>query len=154
MQLNGLNNFFIYPGQKLKVTGTAAKNNTKPSQSSKSSIYTVQPGDSLSLIASKYNTTYQKIMQLNGLNNFFIYPGQKLKVTGTASGSSTRTSNSNSYRTPILATVTYIHGVNVHGMYLIVVQLLVKVSAHIGGMLIIGITQLQRMDTQLTIRQQ
>ena len=93
-------------------------------------------------------------MQLNGLNNFFIYPGQKLKVTGTASGSSTRTSNSNSYRTPILATVTYIHGVNVHGMYLIVVQLLVKVSAHIGGMLIIGITQLQRMDTQLTIRQQ
>jgi len=103
MQLNGLNNFFIYPGQKLKVTGTAAKNNTKPSQSSKSSIYTVQPGDSLSLIASKYNTTYQKIMQLNGLNNFFIYPGQKLKVTGTASGSSTRTSNSNSYRTPIFS---------------------------------------------------
>ncbi|KAK58223.1 LysM peptidoglycan-binding domain-containing protein [Staphylococcus lugdunensis] len=103
MQLNGLNNFFIYPGQKLKVTGTAAKNNTKPSQSSKSSIYTVQPGDSLSLIASKYNTTYQKIMQLNGLNNFFIYPGQKLKVTGTASDSSTRTSNSNSYRTPIFS---------------------------------------------------
>nr|WP_290125717.1 LysM peptidoglycan-binding domain-containing protein [Staphylococcus lugdunensis] len=103
MQLNGLNNFFIYPGQKLKVTGTAAKNNTKPSQSSKSSIYTVQPGDSLSLIASKYNTTYQKIMQLNGLNNFFIYPGQKLKVTSTASGSSTRTSNSNSYRTPIFS---------------------------------------------------
>ncbi|EHJ08523.1 N-acetylmuramoyl-L-alanine amidase, partial [Staphylococcus simiae CCM 7213 = CCUG 51256] len=56
------------------------------------SVYTVQAGDSLSLIASKYGTTYQKIMSLNGLNNFFIYPGQKLKVSGVASNT-TNTGN-------------------------------------------------------------
>ncbi|WP_255964705.1 LysM peptidoglycan-binding domain-containing protein, partial [Staphylococcus aureus] len=82
MSLNGLNNFFIYPGQKLKVTGNVSTN------SGGGSYYTVQAGDSLSLIASKYGTTYQKIMSLNGLNNFFIYPGQKLKVTGNVSTNS------------------------------------------------------------------
>ncbi|MDI1646657.1 LysM peptidoglycan-binding domain-containing protein, partial [Staphylococcus aureus] len=63
-------------------------NSSRPSTNSGGgSYYTVQAGDSLSLIASKYGTTYQNIMRLNGLNNFFIYPGQKLKVSGTASSS-------------------------------------------------------------------
>ena len=100
--LNGLKSNLIFPNQVLKVSGSS-KSTANRTANTSSSTYTVQPGDSLSLIASKYNTTYQKIMQLNGLNNFFIYPGQKLKVTGTASGSSTRTSNSNSYRTPIFS---------------------------------------------------
>ncbi|TXO15241.1 autolysin/adhesin Aaa, partial [Staphylococcus aureus] len=110
MRLNGLNNFFIYPGQKLKVSGTAsssnaASNSSRPSTNSGGgSYYTVQAGDSLSLIASKYGTTYQKIMSLNGLNNFFIYPGQKLKVTGnvsTNSGSATTTNRG--YNTPVFS---------------------------------------------------
>ena len=33
MKLNGLNNFFIYPGQKLKVVGTTAANTNSPSPS-------------------------------------------------------------------------------------------------------------------------
>ena len=93
MKLNGLNDFFIYPGQKLKVSGQApaqpkpAKKPARPATQTtqQGSTYTVQPGDSLSLIASKYGTTYQNIMTLNGLNDFFIYPGQKLKVSGTVS---------------------------------------------------------------------
>ena len=108
MRLNGLNNFFIYPGQKLKVSGTASSSNStsnssRPStNSSGGSYYTVQAGDSLSLIASKYGTTYQNIMRLNGLNNFFIYPGQKLKVTGNASTNSGSTTTTNrGYNTPV-----------------------------------------------------
>ncbi|UDI79166.1 LysM peptidoglycan-binding domain-containing protein [Staphylococcus taiwanensis] len=102
MDLNGLNSFIIYPGQKLKVSGTASSNshayhNSSANQSS--STYTVQYGDSLSLIASKYNTTYQHIMRLNGLSNFFIYPGQKLRVSGSAPANSygTRSVQSNYY---------------------------------------------------------
>lgn len=39
--------------------------------------YTVKKGDTLSGIAKKYNTTYQKIAQDNGLKNpHLIYPGQ------------------------------------------------------------------------------
>ena len=43
--------------------------------------YTVQSGDTLSGIASKYGASYQKIVQLNGLSNpNLIYVGQKLRV--------------------------------------------------------------------------
>ena len=84
--LNNLSSNLIFPNQVLKVAGSANTSSQRTSGGSSvsgGSTYTVQPGDSLSLIASKYGTTYQNIMSLNGLNNFFIYPGQKLKVTGT-----------------------------------------------------------------------
>lgn len=43
--------------------------------------YTVQSGDTLSNIASKYGTTYQKIAQLNSMSNpNLIYVGQKLRI--------------------------------------------------------------------------
>ena len=43
--------------------------------------YTVKSGDTLSEIAAKYGTTYQKIAQLNGIANpNKIYVGQKLRV--------------------------------------------------------------------------
>lgn len=43
--------------------------------------YTVRKGDTLSAIASKYGTTYQKIAQLNGISNpNLIYAGQRLRV--------------------------------------------------------------------------
>ena len=80
--LNNLTSNLIFPNQVLKVSGSSnsTSNSSRPSTNSGGgSYYTVQAGDSLSLIASKYGTTYQNIMRLNGLNNFFIYPGQKLK---------------------------------------------------------------------------
>ena len=71
---NGIANpNLIYPGQVLKiVTGTNAGNTT---------TYTVVAGDTLSAIAKKYGTTYQKIASDNGiLNPNLIYPGQVLKI--------------------------------------------------------------------------
>ena len=43
--------------------------------------YTVQSGDTLSGIAAKYGTSYQKVAQLNGISNpNVIYVGQRLRV--------------------------------------------------------------------------
>lgn len=110
MSLNGLSNTIIYPGQKLKVNGTAtsssntgsSSNSGASNASSSTSTYTVKSGDSLSAIAARYGTTYQKIMSLNGLSNFIIYPGQKLKVSGTtsSSGSTSNSNNNSGYTSP------------------------------------------------------
>lgn len=43
--------------------------------------YTVKSGDTLSKIAKEYNTTYQKLAELNGIQNpNKIYVGQKIRV--------------------------------------------------------------------------
>ncbi|HGS8615764.1 TPA: LysM peptidoglycan-binding domain-containing protein [Enterococcus faecalis] len=67
--LNGLTNpNLIYPGQVLKVNGSATSN-----------VYTVKYGDNLSSIAAKLGTNYQALATLNGLANpNLIYPGQTL----------------------------------------------------------------------------
>lgn len=59
-------------------------------------VYTVVPGDTLSGIASRYGTTYQKIAADNGIANpNLIYPGQTLKIyPGCDSGN---TSDGNTY---------------------------------------------------------
>lgn len=43
--------------------------------------YTVKSGDLLWRIADENNTTISKIMELNGLTSYMIYPGQVLKVS-------------------------------------------------------------------------
>lgn len=70
--LNGLSNpNWIYPGQRLKVTGNVGAQRT----------YTVRYGDTLSSIASRYGTTWQNLQRLNSLRNpNWIYPGQKLNI--------------------------------------------------------------------------
>jgi lipoprotein-anchoring transpeptidase ErfK/SrfK len=52
--------------------------------------YIVQPGDTLGKIAARYGTSVSRLMALNGLRNpNLIWVGQRLKVSGTASGGST-----------------------------------------------------------------
>ena len=47
-------------------------------------IYTVVKGDTLSSIAKKYGTTYQKLAKYNGIENpNLIHVGQKIKIPGT-----------------------------------------------------------------------
>ncbi|WP_404332845.1 LysM peptidoglycan-binding domain-containing protein [Mesobacillus maritimus] len=43
-------------------------------------IYTVQPGDSLSVIAKRFNVSVTSIMELNGLSTSTIFVGQNLRL--------------------------------------------------------------------------
>lgn len=74
--LNGIKNpNLIYVGQQLKINGTPTQTNTN------SITYIVKKGDTLSSIASKYGTTYQKLAKDNGISNpNKIYPGQKIII--------------------------------------------------------------------------
>lgn len=49
-------------------------------------VYTVKSGDTLSGIAAKYGTTYQKLAEYNGISNpNVISVGQKIRIPGTGS---------------------------------------------------------------------
>lgn len=62
--------------------------NTTPSLPESSGTYTIQKWDTLSSIARKYGTTYQKLAELNGIQDpSKIYVGQVLKVTGSSAPS-------------------------------------------------------------------
>lgn len=57
-----------------------------PIQAPVANTYTVQSGDTLSNIASKFGTSYQALASLNGISNpNLIYVGQVLRVSGSAS---------------------------------------------------------------------
>lgn len=78
----------LHVGTVLKLSGSAPAPAPKPA----ASTYTVKSGDTLSGIASKYGTTWQALAKLNGLSNpNVIYPGQKLKVSGSAAPAKART---------------------------------------------------------------
>ena len=89
LSLNGLKpSSVIYPGQKIKLSGSASSGATKSSSGSSSSSggsYTVKSGDTLSGIAARHSMGLSKILSLNGLKaTSTIYPGQKIKVSGSA----------------------------------------------------------------------
>lgn len=76
-KLQNLNNIpdpnTIFPGQKLKLKGSAT------------STYTVKSGDTLSGIASMYNTKTRTLQSLNDIPNpNRIYVGQKITLPGSA----------------------------------------------------------------------
>ena len=75
-RINNIDNpNLIYAGQVIKIP-TSGTNST-----SNVITYTVKKGDTLSGIASRYGTTYQKIAQDNGIANpNLIYAGQVLKI--------------------------------------------------------------------------
>lgn len=73
---------FIHP--KYDGDGGSSASTPAPATSSgtKTVTYTVKKGDTLSGIAAKYGTTYQKIAKENGISNpNYIKVGQKLKIT-------------------------------------------------------------------------
>lgn len=82
---NQLNSDAIYVGQILYVVKPAetpaAAAPTEPTTTTKAVTYTVQAGDSLYSIATKYGTTVQQLKTINNLASDTIYVGQVLKMT-------------------------------------------------------------------------
>jgi len=93
LKLNNLQaNTVIYPGQKVKLSGTAGDGGpAAPAPAAPApapaggQTYTVKPGDTLSGIASRYGVGLSEVFDWNGLNmGSIIYPGQQVKVGGGA----------------------------------------------------------------------
>lgn len=60
--------------------GEISKSETKPANQPEKKYYTVKSGDTLSAIANKYNTTVNKLVELNNIKNpNLIYPNQKIR---------------------------------------------------------------------------
>lgn len=71
--------------------GTTVTTPTTPSTGS-DTVYTVKAGDTLSSIAAKYGTTYQKLAAYNGISNpNIIHVGQKIKIPSGQASSTTWT---------------------------------------------------------------
>ncbi|MDJ1112055.1 MULTISPECIES: LysM peptidoglycan-binding domain-containing protein [Macrococcus] len=88
--LNNLSSNLIFPNQSLQVSRsvsntrpTTVQTVNRPAVQSGGKIHTVVSGDSLSLIAYRYNTSVNELMRLNNLTGYLIFPGQRLKVSGT-----------------------------------------------------------------------
>lgn len=88
------NSHFIVTGQTLKVPAKDAQvsenNNTaqaadKKADTENTSDVTVKAGDTLWTLAQQYNTSVEKLRELNGLaaDAYLIHPGNVLKVNGT-----------------------------------------------------------------------
>ncbi len=97
--LNNLKSDFIVAGKTLKVPGLAssASSTSKTSTSSTSSTYTVKSGDTLSHIAAKHNMSLSSLLQKNNVSSSSkIFPGDKLKVSGSTASSTSKKSSSSS----------------------------------------------------------
>jgi len=93
--------------------------NPNDSMNTETITYTVQSGDTLSSIASRYGTTVQELVDINGLSNpNLIYPGEVLRImtNSTTHGSETRGTGSIIYtvqRGNTLSQIANIYGVTV-----------------------------------------
>ncbi len=79
MSFNGLHNYIIYPGEKLKVV-SGGYNHSAYRPAVTYGHYKVQFGDTLSLIAQKYGTSIAELRKLNGLYSNVIRQGAVLVV--------------------------------------------------------------------------
>ncbi|MBI4786633.1 MAG: LysM peptidoglycan-binding domain-containing protein [Chloroflexi bacterium] len=76
----------IYVGWSLKIPVTAP--NASGTRAAPAQTYIVQPGEFLTQIALRYETTVQAITLANNLpNDWLIYPGQRLTIPGAPNGS-------------------------------------------------------------------
>ena len=88
LKLNNLQpNTIIYPGQKIKLSGSGSAPAATPAApapaapATSGATYTVKAGDTLSAIASRHGVGLSDLFGWNSLNmRSIIYPGQKIKV--------------------------------------------------------------------------
>lgn len=82
-KMNNLKNNNLTINQKLLVSGTGETDNS----GSEYDTYIVKSGDSLWSIASRYNTTVDKLKDINNLSSNLLSIGQKLLIPKTGSSS-------------------------------------------------------------------
>ncbi len=76
---------FIHPGEKLRVSGAAAKPAKRSTGRGPSATHTVRAGETLTGIAARYDMSVTRLAKLNGRSaTTFIHPGEKLRVSGAA----------------------------------------------------------------------
>lgn len=82
---NGLTSDVIYVGQKLRIPLPVSQPTTPTPEPAPENyqVYSVVSGDSLSVIAKRFNTTVDAIRSLNKLTTDVIYVGQKLSIPTT-----------------------------------------------------------------------
>lgn len=103
--INGLSSNTIYVGQVLTVSGTSSNGSSDVSQNQ---TYTVVSGDSLSLIARKYNVTVNQIKETNNLTSDIIRVGQVLTIpNGQVAGTTTPTNTTTTAVQKNLQTLGY-----------------------------------------------
>ncbi len=85
-------NNYIVAGQVLKIPQAGAVMPAgSPAVSEKLITYEVRRGDSLWLLANRYNTTTKRIQDINNLNSVNLYIGQKLKIPTATGGQGLKT---------------------------------------------------------------
>jgi len=86
MRANNLHSsHYIRAGKRLKIPvrgGVATVAARQPSRKNFSGIHHVRKGDSLWIIANRYQTTVKQIVALNNLSSNNLYIGQKLNIPG------------------------------------------------------------------------
>jgi LysM repeat protein len=86
-EANGISNTNnIYAGQVLKIPSASGSNsnNSAPAPTTGEQAYIVQPGDTLSGLASRFNVPVTQLASLNGLSAMsFLYVGQTLRIPGS-----------------------------------------------------------------------
>ncbi|WP_438940626.1 LysM peptidoglycan-binding domain-containing protein [Enterococcus innesii] len=76
---NGIKGDLIHPGQVLVVKKCTTTSHSKPAGKSGTS-YTVKAGDSVWLIANRYDVSMDDLVKLNKIKNYTIHPGQVLTI--------------------------------------------------------------------------
>lgn len=99
-QLNNLSNDMIFVGQTLNISSAPVTQTQTQTQT-----YTVQSGDSLSVIAKRYGMSVTELKEMNGLTNDMIFVGQSLKVKGTST-----TNTTNESPPPVTTNYTVVSG--------------------------------------------
>lgn len=96
-RLNNLNSrYLIRPGQRLKVPSQGGSASAVPPPSleltkeGEKLVYVVKRGDSLYQIARAFNTSVDRIKQLNNLRSNIINVGQKLEISSGATAGTTQ----------------------------------------------------------------
>ncbi|MEV4901528.1 LysM peptidoglycan-binding domain-containing protein [Citricoccus sp. NPDC055426] len=87
----------IYPGQKIKLSGSTASapSSSSGSSAATASTYTVKSGDTLYGIASRNGVSLSAVLNANGLSSTStIYPGQKIKLSGSTASAPSSSSGS------------------------------------------------------------